>query len=210
MQATHLKLMSLEVHVVTRSRLLPDPEYDSLTSLFFVIATDENCKDVCKKTGRPTQNGSCVKEGKEFSTICFLRFYLIYFFLRLTFSLSLSLSLSTFSLSVFLPSHLPFLFLLPFSSISHILFLKRSVSSQFLHFQFSSSLCFSLLLCVSKLALFLVRFLSHFILFKSCSILVFLFLTFLSNYVPFSFFSFSFFFFLFCSVLIFLSQFPQF
>jgi len=55
--------MSLELHILTRSKLLPDPEYDSLTALFFVLSVDENCKDVCKKTGRPTENGSCKKEG---------------------------------------------------------------------------------------------------------------------------------------------------
>ena len=58
--------MSLEIHVNTRSRLRPDPEYDSLTSLFFVFAADEGCKDVCKRTGKPTQNGSCIDEGDSF------------------------------------------------------------------------------------------------------------------------------------------------
>jgi len=54
----------MEIHVTTRSRLLPDPEYDPISALFFVFSSDENCDQVCRKTGEPTQNGSCIIEGK--------------------------------------------------------------------------------------------------------------------------------------------------
>jgi hypothetical protein len=58
--------MSLEVHVTTRSKLLPDPEYDQLSAIFFVIANDEGCGAVCRKSGQPSQNGSCLQEGHFF------------------------------------------------------------------------------------------------------------------------------------------------
>ena len=63
-QASHLKLMSLEVHVTTRSRLLPDPEYDGVSAIVFVISSDEGCENVCKRSGEPTLNGSCLEEGE--------------------------------------------------------------------------------------------------------------------------------------------------
>jgi len=40
LQHQFLTLLSLEVHVVTRENLLPDPQYDSITALFYAIHSD--------------------------------------------------------------------------------------------------------------------------------------------------------------------------
>ena len=54
------------LRMISLFRLFPDPEYDTLSSLFFVFSSDEGCsKKICKKSGQPTQNGSCIQEGKQ-------------------------------------------------------------------------------------------------------------------------------------------------
>jgi len=39
-QHQHLTVMSMELHVRTRQRLLPDPEFDAVEAIFFVVAHD--------------------------------------------------------------------------------------------------------------------------------------------------------------------------
>lgn len=40
LQHQYLTLMSLEVHVVTRENLRPDPQYDPIVALFYAIYND--------------------------------------------------------------------------------------------------------------------------------------------------------------------------
>jgi len=40
LQHQFLTLLSLEVHVVTRENLLPDPQYDPIAALFYAIHSD--------------------------------------------------------------------------------------------------------------------------------------------------------------------------
>ena len=37
---TDLTVMSLELHCVTRQKLTPDPEFDSIGAFFFVVTND--------------------------------------------------------------------------------------------------------------------------------------------------------------------------
>ena len=36
----HLTVMSLELHCTTRQKLTPDPEYDSIAAIFYVVTND--------------------------------------------------------------------------------------------------------------------------------------------------------------------------
>ena len=58
-EPTFLTAMSLELHVTTRQRLRPDPEFDAVAAAFFVVSNDipeEDDEDDDQRPKRPRKH----------------------------------------------------------------------------------------------------------------------------------------------------------